>query len=71
MAYDVTSQWDDIHRQLGNYEPLPVEKTQKEFTDENIEKLESITKAQKEEKINNLVQKEFEKGTKFPPIKKI
>lgn len=24
MAYDVTSQWDDIHRKLGNYEELPV-----------------------------------------------
>ena len=28
MAYDVTSEWDDIHRKLGNYEPLPEEKKQ-------------------------------------------
>jgi len=34
MAYDVTSQWDDIHRKLGNYEELPVEKKQFEHTKE-------------------------------------
>ena len=62
MAYDVTSQWDDIHRQLGNYEPLPVEKTQKEFTDENIDKLESLTKKQEKDKIEKFVQKEVEEG---------
>jgi hypothetical protein len=62
MAYDVTSQWDDIHRQLGNYEPLPVEKTQAEFTNENIDKLESLTKKQKKEKIEKFAKKEFEDG---------
>lgn len=40
MAYNVTSEWDDIHRKLGNYEPLPVVKKQEEFVKENIEKLE-------------------------------
>ena len=42
MAWNVTSEWDDIHRKLGNYEPLPVEKSQKEHTTENIEKLEQL-----------------------------
>lgn len=41
MAYDVTSQWDDIHRKLGNYEELPVEKKQIEYTKEALETLES------------------------------
>lgn len=36
MAYDVTSQWDDIHRKLGNYEPLPLIKSEGEFTKENL-----------------------------------
>lgn len=40
MAYNVTSQWDDIHRKLGNYSELPVEKEQAEYTKEAIEKLE-------------------------------
>jgi thiol-disulfide isomerase/thioredoxin len=40
MAYDVTSQWDDIHRRLGNYEELPVEKKQAEFSKEAIEAME-------------------------------
>jgi hypothetical protein len=60
MAYDVTSQWDDIHRQLGNYEALPVEKTQAEFTNENIESLEQLTKKQEKEKIEKFAQKEFD-----------
>jgi hypothetical protein len=63
MAYDVTSQWDDIHRQIGNYEPLPVEKTQKEYTDENITKLEGLTQTQKQEKISKLVEKELGRDT--------
>lgn len=41
MAYDVTSQWDDIHRKLGNYEELPVEKKQSEYTQEALEALEN------------------------------
>jgi hypothetical protein len=40
MAYDVTSQWDDIHRKLGNYEELQKEKTQAEFSKEAIEQME-------------------------------
>ena len=40
MAYNVTSQWDDIHRKLGNYEELPVEKKQEEYTKEAIEVVE-------------------------------
>ncbi len=36
MAYDVTSQWDDIHWKLGNYEPLPIIKSEHEYTLENI-----------------------------------
>lgn len=41
MAYDVTSQWDDAHRKLGNYAPLPVEKKQEEYTTEAMDVLES------------------------------
>jgi len=41
MAYDVTSQWDDIHRKLGNYEELPVEKKQSEYTKEAVDKMEN------------------------------
>lgn len=41
MAYDVTSQWDDIHRKLGNYEELPKEKKQAEYSKEAIEYMES------------------------------
>ena len=40
MAYNVTTEWDDIHRKLGNYEELPYEKPQHEFVQENIDKLE-------------------------------
>jgi hypothetical protein len=40
MAYDVTSQWDDIHRKLGNYEELPKEKKQAEYSKEAIEYME-------------------------------
>jgi hypothetical protein len=58
MAYNVTSEWDDIHRKMGNYEPLPVIKSQAEHTKENIEAMEAITdpnrvlesKIEKEEK---------------------
>lgn len=49
MAYDVTSEWDDIHRKLGNYEPLPVEKKQWEYVKENIEKAEELAE---EDKLN-------------------
>lgn len=42
MAFDVTTQWDDIHRKLGNYEELPVEKKQSEFTKENVGKMENF-----------------------------
>lgn len=37
MAYDVTTEWDDIHRKLGNYEALPIEKKEHEYTKEYIE----------------------------------
>lgn len=40
MAYDVTSQWDDIHRRLGNYEPLPVVKKQSEYYGEAQDKMD-------------------------------
>lgn len=42
MAYDVTSEWDDIHWKLGNYEPLPIEKKEHEYTKEYIDRLEEI-----------------------------
>ena len=42
MAYDVQSQWDDIHRRLGNYSQLPIEKKQSEYTKENVDKLEAF-----------------------------
>lgn len=56
MAYNVTSEWDDIHRKIGNYEPLPVEKSQAEHTKENLQKLEELTNPNRvlEEKINQI-----------------
>lgn len=42
MAWNVTTEWDDIHRKLGNYEPLPVVKPQSEHTKENIAEIERI-----------------------------
>ncbi len=42
MAYDVTTEWDDIHRKLGNYEPLPEVTPQEQFVKENILKLEEL-----------------------------
>ena len=49
MAWDVTTEWDDIHRKLGNYEELPVEKSQKEHTKENLEKIEQLGQRNLEE----------------------
>ena len=40
MAYNVTSEWDDIHVRLGNYEPHPKETTQAEFTKQALDKCE-------------------------------
>lgn len=40
MAYDVTTEWDDIHVKLGNYEPRPKETTQSELTQQALEKCE-------------------------------
>ena len=56
MAYNVTSQWDDIHRRLGNYEELPVETTQAELTMEAVEKMEAYDakKELKDEEIDEL-----------------
>lgn len=42
MAWNVTTEWDDIHRKIGNYEPLPEIKPQNEHTIENIQKLEDL-----------------------------
>lgn len=47
MAYDVTSEWDDIHRKLGNYEALPYVKPEEEYVQENINKLEALGKRDK------------------------
>ena len=44
MAHDVTSEWDDIHRKLGNYEELPYVKPEEEYVQENINKLEALGK---------------------------
>lgn len=41
MANGVTSEWEDIHVKLGNYNARPYEKPQSEFTAEAIEKLEN------------------------------
>lgn len=43
MAWNVQTEWDDIHRKIGNYEPLPFEQSQKAITAENIQKLEDLT----------------------------
>ena len=45
MAYDVTTEWDDNHRKLGNYEALPEKKTQAEYTNEAVEAIEELAKA--------------------------
>lgn len=47
MAYNVTSEWDDIHRKIGNYEPLPEVKKQEEYVKENIEELEQLAEKDK------------------------
>jgi len=62
MAYNVTSEWDDIHRKIGNYEPLPVEKSQAEYTKENLQKLEDLTNPDRvlEEKIKDAEANESE-----------
>lgn len=40
MAHNVTSQWDDAHRRLGNYSELPKEKPQEEYTNEALDVVE-------------------------------
>ena len=65
MAYDVTSQWDDIHRELGNYEKLPEKVTEAECTNENIDRLEDLTVTQKQDKMEELVQKQIVSGNFF------
>jgi len=40
MAHGVTTEWEDIHVRLGNYEERPKETTQAELTKEAIEKVE-------------------------------
>ena len=42
MANGVTSQWDDIHVKLGNYEPHAVVISQKEIREDNYEKMENF-----------------------------
>ena len=49
MAHDVTSEWDDIHRRLGNYEPLPVMKSQAEHSREAVERLEELAAREEED----------------------
>lgn len=41
MAFDVTTEWADIHRKLGNYVPLPPKVTQEELTNKAIEAAEA------------------------------
>ena len=41
MANGITSEWEDIHVKLGNYNPRPYEKPQQEYTEEAMEKLEN------------------------------
>ena len=41
MANKVTTEWEDIHVKLGNYDPRMVEKPQAEYTKEGIEKIQS------------------------------
>lgn len=52
MAYNVTSEWDDIHRKIGNYEPLPEVKPQSEFIEDNINQLEDLTNPERQVKTN-------------------
>lgn len=65
MAWDVTTEWDDIHRKLGNYEPLPEKKTEAECTHENIEKLEELTEKMKIKKAEERVKKTLNKSKNF------
>lgn len=41
MANKVTTEWEDIHVKMGNYEPRMIEKPQAEYTKEGIEKLQN------------------------------
>ena len=41
MANGVTSEWEDIHVKLGNYNPRPYEKPQNEYTAEAMDKLDN------------------------------
>lgn len=42
MAYDVSSEWDDIHRRLGNYEPVRPVTPEAEHTKAAVERLEGL-----------------------------
>lgn len=42
MAFDVTTEWADIHRKLGNYVPLPPKVSQEELTNQAIAAAEAI-----------------------------
>jgi hypothetical protein len=56
MAYDVTSQWDDIHRKLGNYEELPVVTKEWEHSKVANEKMDNYDplEGKKEEELEDL-----------------
>jgi hypothetical protein len=41
MANGVTTEWDDIHVKLGNYEELPKIITQSEIRIENYDKMDN------------------------------
>ena len=42
MAFDVTTEWADIHRRLGNYVPLPPKVSQEELSNQAIEAAEAV-----------------------------
>ena len=70
MAWNVTTEWDDIHRKLGNYEPLPVEKSQQTHTEENIQKLEDLTVKNPPEEIESDTEKDAEEDLFFEEYKR-
>ena len=59
MAYNVTSEWDDIHRRIGNYEPLPEKIPQSKYIKENIDMMEDLTKENKNISENDDLDEEF------------
>lgn len=50
MANGITTEWDDIHVKLGNYEELPTIITQGEIRKDNYDKMENFDPLQNKTK---------------------